>query len=105
MAKFEAKEIDLDLELILLNKEEIKLSPKIELSTKNIMKIVDHWQKIEEPAVGSEKVVVLAKELALVYDKEEDWWLENLDVQTLSDVLQYVAETVGGLKKRGPSES
>ena len=42
---------------------------------------------------------VMAIELAMIYDKDKTWWLENLDFSTIGEILQHVAQTIGGLKK------
>ena len=62
MVQFKAKAIDLDLELTLLNGEEIKLSPKIPINTKNIITIIKNWRTLENNQRASVKASEKAAE-------------------------------------------
>lgn len=99
--KFEAEKLDMDLELITIDGEEINLKPKIKINTTNIKRIITEWSKIEEQVKEDrgKSIDLIAKELSLVYEKPPQWWMDNFDLGTLSRILTYVANTMGGLKK------
>lgn len=102
MAKFVAQTVDLNLELELLDGTEEKLKPNIVMNTKNIMRIVDEWteiEKVDEDTKKSDQIKAMANELAIVYEKDVEWWLDNFDPITLGKVLEHVATTIGSLKK------
>jgi len=119
MAKFVAKATQIDLELTTLNGEEIKLSvSKIILSAKSVSDIVKQWGTIEdrndklkenkeksEKQKGEEKdpFEIMAIELAMLYDKPKEWWLESFDTASLNDIMKHVAEELAGVKKSSKS--
>jgi hypothetical protein len=84
MAKFVAQKLDLDLELTTLKGEEIIVVPKEFINAQKCVEIMNHWTKLE---------------LAMIYDKDKNWFLENIEPGTLTEILVYVAETIGGVKK------
>lgn len=102
MAKeFKAKEIDMDLRLETLDKEIVELSPRNKMSTDESLRIMTEWTKDNaEEAEGADKVNLLARELEVVYDKPAEWWSANFDIATLSDIVVFVAETIGGVQKK-----
>ena len=102
--KFKANKVDLDLELTTLVGEEINLEPKVLVTAEEAVKIIDKWTKLESnDEIG--KVDLLAKELSIVYEKEPSWWLQNFDVATLSEILKFVAESMGGVRKNEDSSN
>ena len=101
MAKFEAKKIDLDLELTTLDGEEVQLSPKISMSTEGTYTIMKAWTKMEEDTEdGVEKIILISKELAFIYPKDAKWFRDNLDFITLGTILEHVAKTIGNVQKK-----
>ena len=108
MAKFEAKIPDLDLELVTLQKEELVLRPKIEVSATVVMKIIKDWKKIEGEQDETTGVSVAAEELSMIYDKPSEWFMNSFDITTLVEILNHVANVMSGVKKttsdsKGPS--
>lgn len=99
MARFKAEEPDLVLELTTLAGEEITLSPTKQVSGKMAIEITQHWTELESKD-GFSPINLISEELAYIYPKDSDWFLENFDLKTLNDILVYVAQTVGGLKKK-----
>lgn len=108
MAKFQAEKPDLDLDLVTLSGEQILVKPKKIVNGQTAIEITNHWIKLEKEQKkkretneeGLAVMEVIAKELAYIYDKEANWFLNNFDVATLNEILMYVAETLGGIKKK-----
>lgn len=106
MKSFEAKKVDLDLELTTLDGEVVKLSPKVPISTTEALRIMDAWSRKEkESEEGINKVLLIGKELEIVYEKKANWWADNFDIGTLSEVLVFVAEAIGGVRKKEASSN
>ena len=108
MAKFTARKVDLVLELTTLSGEEITMDTSIIPSAENALGIISNWQTIEDSADKDDKkaiVSVLADQLAVIYDKKPEWFLTNLDVGTLSEVVSYVAGALGGIRKNEESSN
>jgi hypothetical protein len=102
MAKFVAQKLDLDLELTTLKGEEIIVVPKEFINAQKCVEIMNHWTKLENAAKkdkDSNPLETIAIELAMIYDKDKNWFLENIEPGTLTEILVYVAETIGGVKK------
>lgn len=120
VTKFEAIKPDLDLELITLTGEEVKLSPKMLVNSTVAIKITKYWSKLEDEqkelrkknkeedkkkeTEGLSIMAVVTKELAYIYPKEYTWFLDNFDIPTLNDILLHVAEVIGGIKKKSKRE-
>jgi len=104
---FKAEAIDVDLELTTLGGEEITLKPKPVLNAKNITAMFKQWDKLEanRKETGSQFDVfeTQAIELAGVYDKPKEWWLENFTIRTLDEILSHVAQTLAKVKKNTPN--
>jgi len=105
--QFQAKLPDLDLEITTLNQEEpVFLKPKIIMNIKNVTKIVNKWssfEKINELKKEEEQInsfELIAIELTDIYDVKAKWFIDNLDVGTLNQIIQYVANTMAGVKKK-----
>lgn len=102
MNDFVAKKLDLDLNLTLLDGTQLKLEPKNLLTVDESMRIMNAWTEDEKSKVeGLDKVNLLAEELAVVYPKDSKWWSSNFDIETLSSIVVFVAETIGGVRKKG----
>lgn len=102
MNEFAAKKLDLDLNLTLLDGTELTLEPKNLLTVDESMRIMNAWTEDEKSKVeGLDKVNLLAEELAVVYPKDSKWWSANFDIETLSAIVVFVAETIGGVRKKG----
>lgn len=97
--KFRAEAPDLNLELTTLDGQEEILIPKIALNTKSILAIMKKWEGMEK-VEGVNPIEVSAAELADIYDKSPDWFLENLDLATVQEVLTHVARTMSTFKKK-----
>ena len=105
MEKFVAEKPDLTLELTTLEGEEITLEPTQVMSGKGALEITEKWSKLEKEEKekgdeGKSPFEILAIELAYVYPKNAEWFLENIDFGTLNEILIYVAQTIGGIKKK-----
>ncbi|MHA1302136.1 MAG: hypothetical protein ACTSPI_00340 [Candidatus Heimdallarchaeaceae archaeon] len=102
MEKFVAEKPDLVLELTTLSGEEITLEPTEIISGTVALNITEKWKKLEEEAGDKSKspLEILATELSYIYPKNARWFLDNFDFGTLNEILVYVAQTVGGIKKK-----
>lgn len=102
MEKFIAKSMkeDLIIEVKILNGDTVMLEPSIDYSAEGIVGLMRQWTKIEEAQTeDTQKLQIIASQLAIVYVNEPNWWLLNLDPGTLIEILNHVARTIGGLKK------
>lgn len=105
MAKFVAEKPDLVLELITLEGEEVTLEPTEIMSGTVALDVTEKWRKLEkeEKDQGDESksaLEILAIELSYIYSKDAKWFLDNIDFGTLNEILIYVAQTIGGIKKK-----
>jgi len=112
MEKFVAEKPDLTLELTTLEGEEITLEPVEIMSGKAALEITDQWSKLEKENKENKEnekykspFEILALELSHVYPKNAEWFLDNFDLGVLNKILIYVAQTIGGLKKKSNSEA
>ena len=124
MAKIETEKLDLDLELTTIDGNVVPLSPKVKINTTNTLRLIDQWQEMErvqeiekrkeEKAIKEGKEYkptgkrknpfeIIAIELEMIYPKDLNWWMDNFDIVTLGKVMTYVAETMGGVKKKEKS--
>jgi len=105
MQTFKARVIDIDLELTTLGGEELTLKPKIVLNTTNVVKIIKDWTNLEvkdnELIKKEEKSPfdLIATELAMIYPKSKEWFLDNFDIFVLGEILKFVAGKIGDVKK------
>ena len=97
--KFVAETPDLTLELTTLSGEEIVLEPTTPISGKRAKEIVAKWTELEKEK-GASPLDVLATELSHIYPKPAEWFLDNFDTETLGNILTYVAQEIGGIKKK-----
>ncbi len=95
--KFEAKKIDLSLELVSLTGEIHNLEPVGIMTADRSITVVEAWTQIEKDETSVVKII--AEQLAIVYPKNAEWFLINFDAKTLSDIVKHVAQSLGGLRK------
>ena len=116
--KFTAKKIDLELELTTLDGKEEKLNVVGPINTKKCISIMEQWGKIEddhnaivkknkeleeegkEPLKIKFPYEVLAIQLALVYDKPKEWFMDNFEPQVLLEIVTHVADSIKIAKKK-----
>lgn len=104
--KFEAKKVDLELELITLKGETISLMPKKLVTAEETVKILDSWTSLESKATTNvQRVRLVAAELAILYPKDKEWFLEHFDISTLNDILNFAAGAIGGIRKNEESSN
>lgn len=99
--KFQAEKPDLTLELITLSGEEVNFEPAVPVSAREAVRITNKWKEIEQKQkkTKSSAIELLATELAFIYPKSKEWFLDNFDFGVLNEILIYVAQTIGGIKK------
>ena len=109
MEKFQAEKPDLTLELITLSGEEITMDPTKPVSGRIALEITNKWSQLEakqKKDILEKKdnplsaLEVVAIELSYIYPMDKDWFLENFDFGTLNRILTFVAQTIGGIKKK-----
>lgn len=108
MAKFEAKKLDLDLELVTLSGEQVNLEPKFIISMDTTYKIMKEWTRLDKENEGEEDLEALrliADQLAFVYPKDTEWFMSNFDIGTISEIVGFVGQTMGGMAKKETSSS
>ena len=104
--KFEAKKVDLELELTTLSGENITLNPKKLVTAEETISLLEKWTVLEDKAkTNVQKVKLVANELAVVYPKDADWFMSNFNIGVLVEILDYVATTVGGIRKNAESSN
>jgi len=120
MAKIETEKLDLDLELTTIDGNVVPLSPKVKINTTKTLELIDQWQEMEKvQAVEKKKeekaekegkeyksknrknpFEIIAIELEMIYPESAEWFMDNFDIVTLGKIMTYVAETMGGIKKK-----
>ena len=120
MAKFKAEKLDLDLELTTLDGDVVSMSPKTKVNTTKTLQIIEQWGAMEEEQEAERReeekakkegkeykakkrknpFEIIAIELEMLYSKDAKWFMDNFDVPTLGKIMNHVAETMGGLKKK-----
>lgn len=104
--KFQARKIDLELELTTLDGETLTLNPKKLVTAEEAIKILKDWTDEEDKVeTNIEKATLVAVELSRIYPKDKDWFLKNFDLITLSDILNFVAKAIGGIRKNEESSN
>jgi len=103
--KYVAKKLDLDLELTTLSGEVSNLSPKIKINGSNCIKLANEWKKLEQTNMDKADnkltgLELVAIELATIYSKPKEWWIDNFDPITIRDIVAHVAETMSGVQKK-----
>ena len=100
MAKFTVRGLDLDLELTLMDGTIVTLSPVIKTDTQSIIDTIRKWTDLEgNSALKENPFEKVATELSMVYDKDREWFLSNLDPYSLNEIMVHVARVMGGAKK------
>ena len=81
-----------------LDGQEISLISSIQHDASSVGKIFTQFTELEKEMDGSieDSFLVKAKELALVYDKEVDWFLANLDTSVITNILKDVVKELIG---------
>lgn len=114
--EFKAKKVDIVWQYETLDGEEGELKPKVNLSADSIKNVMLQWKKIEADHAAAMEVAKekekndeeendltafdkISKMLAVIYDKELKWFVLNFDAATLMEVLTYISETLGNVKK------
>ena len=105
--RFNAELPDLELEITtLIDKKVVTLKPKKIMNVATVNAIVVKWgvyETVNDAKKEKDKLnnfEVVANELAEIYSVEPSWLMENLDTGTLQDIMNYVTETMSGIKKK-----
>lgn len=111
MKAFAAKHLDLSIEITPLASgkngevnETIALAPKMSIvRASDVKKIMAEFKAIESNADltnPDEAFDVVAKELALIYPRTADWFMDNVDVATQQEIIRWLAGELRGTAKR-----
>ena len=119
MKSFVAERVEIDLELTTLEEATraeidgdkpvpilLAIKPTLVLSATKVTSIVKEWTVLEDKRKEEGEVVpfdVMAVELAMLYDKPKEWWLDNFNTNTLNNILMHVAGELAGVKKSSKS--
>lgn len=118
--KYKAKRPKITLDLELLNGEQVRLEPTIVPSARECIRISKEWRAIEEnndAAIKHNKnlkegekqiefrtgIEINAIQLSTLYDKDKDWFIENLDPITIREIITDVAKMIAGIQKNSKS--
>lgn len=109
MKEFTANKPDLDLKITTIHDEEVEVKGRYLLSAAKSEEIMRFFNKVEE-AYEKEKdskketrksgIDLVADELEYVYDKDAQWFKDNIDLGLMNEILVYAAGIIGGLLKK-----
>jgi uncharacterized ubiquitin-like protein YukD len=103
MKEFTSKKIDLDIDLTTINNEQVELRYAGKLTAKESLNIVEKFTELETSDMknGIERFMTVCKELNFLYPAyKAEWFLDNVDPETLQDMIRYISQGLAGLKKR-----
>ncbi len=107
--EFKAQKLDLDLDLTTLSGDKVYLKPKIIMNGTNCMNVMKEWTLLEDKYKQENNIYakpgLLFEELSVIYNKPKEWWPENLPLGLINEILGYVAETMGSLRKKPVSST
>jgi len=106
--KFTAKQLTLEVELVQLDKKEVKLtSPALNAAQSAALmdRLVEEDEAFDKKNEGKagkfvERSKHYANQLAAIYDTEPGFWEENFDSATIADVKRYVIDELLGVRKK-----
>ena len=101
--EFKAIVPDLTLELTTLTGEQLILDPPKPVNGKVAKEIMSKFVETKEDDAEEMAVDIIVNQLAYIYPKPAEWFLENFDLSTLGQILKHVAETIGNIKKKSTS--
>ena len=108
MENFKAQKLDLDFEIEILSGEIVNVKAKESMSASKCAEIIDAMAGIEERYNAIEKedktskdaINMVGEELALIYDQEAQWFIDNIDIPTLNEILHGAATIIGNVSKK-----
>ncbi len=108
MKEFKSNNPSIDAKVITIEGETVEVKGRYILSAKKSSEIMDWMGSYERDEAKkpvkdkrlSGTLKIAASELEYLYDKDADWFLENLDVSTMTDMITYASEVVGGVLKK-----
>ncbi len=98
--EFKAEVPDLTLELTTLTGEQVILDPPKPVNGKIAKETMLKFVKMKEEDEEEMAVDIIVNQLAYIYPKSAEWFLENFDLNTLGQILRHVATTIGNIKKK-----
>jgi len=103
---FTAKKAELDLDLVTLSGENVRVEHKRAASAAYAEEVVAEFERIEKEFTDKvdtdekfSRVTMVAREIQVMYGQELKWWIDNFDVQTLNEILKYCSSELAGLGK------
>ncbi len=104
MKKFTATAIDLDLELITLSKETVKLEGPKKINTDQATAILKEIEKADERIKKNPTATGAMKEaigfVIDVYGKDEAFWTGNFNPALIMEIRKWFVSELAGLKKK-----
>ncbi len=98
--EFKAEVPDLTLELTTLEGEQVVLDPSKPVNGKVAREIMSTFTEMKEEDAEKMAVDIIVDQLAYIYPRTAEWFLENFDLSTLGQILKHVATTIGNIKKK-----
>ena len=102
--KFTAEPIDLDLELVLLSGETIKISGPSKINTEQATKILIKIEEVDKAMALKPSPITVLKEVVKflidVYGKDEAFWNGNFEPPLLMSIRKWFINQLAGVKKK-----
>jgi hypothetical protein len=98
---FKAKPLDLGAEVETIEGVKVTLVPRNpRMSGKDVEEFSKKLTKIEDPMRDDKgEYPIAAEELALIYDKDAEWFATQLDFGTMRAVMNWIVDTLGEFGK------
>lgn len=106
--EFQAKRVELDFDVEVLNGEKVHVEPKRHISTQVMLEMYEQWNDVEERFKDDKTKTpfeIIAIQLAMLYDKPKEWWLDNIDPATLNEIMVWCVSAMMGTKKNDKSSN
>lgn len=106
--KFEAKKLDLALELITLEGKEVELDCKEIVTGEKAAEIMDSIATMDKEfnlakdidKRSSAMIALLGKQLSSIYDNDPSWWGQNLDPGSIVEIKNHVVSSLMKVRKK-----
>ncbi len=100
--KFQAKKLDLDLELVTLSGETMTIKGPDSITAENASKAITKLRKEDDEIMKdpSKSPQITIDSLVGIYGKDAAFWSGNFDYGTLVEIRQWFTGTLMGIKKK-----
>ncbi len=101
--KFQAKKLDLDLELTTLSGEEMTIKGPSAITAEKASVVLGKIIKEDESLKGKnaeQMLKIVVKSVVGIYGKDDVFWANNFDPSTLIEIRQWFVQTLTTVKKK-----